>query len=65
MNTVTTNSQFFTDKNVATRYNIGRSTVWDWLTKDQLPSPVKINGRTRWRLSDLENWEKRNFGGAK
>ena len=65
MNTVITNPTYFTDKAVATRYDIGRSTVWDWLKKNQLPHPVKINGRTRWRLADLEAWENGNFGEPK
>jgi len=49
--------QYLSDKAIATRYQIGRSTVWDWLKKDKLPQPIKLNGSTRWRLSDLEDWE--------
>lgn len=51
--------QYLSDLSVAHRYNIGRSTVWLWLQQGKLPKPIKLNKtRTRWRLSDLEQWEK-------
>lgn len=50
-------SQFFTDKNVAARYQVSRPTIWRWLKEGQFPKPVKLAGSTRWRLSDLEKWE--------
>jgi len=49
--------KYLSDKSVALRYQIGRSTVWDWLSKGKLPQPVILNGSTRWKLSDLEDWE--------
>ncbi len=54
--------QYLTDRDLAKRFNIGRSTVWSWLSKDQLPQPVKFNGCTRWRESDLEKWEAKSHG---
>ena len=50
--------QFLTDKKVAERYSSSRSTIWRWLSEGKLPKPVKLNGTsTRWKLSDLEQWE--------
>ena len=54
---LSTEVKYFTDRNIAERYGIGRSTVWYWLSKNQLPQPVKLNGTTRWRLCDLQEWE--------
>ena len=50
--------QFLTDRTLAERYQVSRSTIWRWL-KDtpNFPHPVKLAGSTRWRLSDLEKWE--------
>ncbi|RUO22423.1 AlpA family transcriptional regulator [Aliidiomarina iranensis] len=57
--------QYLSDKSVAARYDIARSTVWLWLQKGKLPKPVKINGtRTRWPLADLEAFEQRQGGAA-
>ena len=50
--------KYLTDKAVAERYSIARSTVWHWESNGMMPKPVKLNGSTRWRLSDLEEWEK-------
>ena len=55
---MTHSKQFLSDREVAERYSIGRSTVWRWITTRKFPAPVKLSPCcTRWRLSDLENWE--------
>ena len=42
-------------KNVADRYGIGVSTVWQWVKEGLLPGPVKFGRRcTRWDSSDLD-----------
>ncbi|WP_288131789.1 helix-turn-helix domain-containing protein [Microbulbifer sp.] len=50
--------QYFSDKSLAARYEVSRSTIWRWTANGQLPKPVQINGSTRWRISDIEKWEK-------
>jgi len=51
-------SQYLTDRSLAARYEVARSTIWRWLsTNPDFPRPVKLAGSTRWRLSDLEKWE--------
>lgn len=43
-----------TDKQVAARLSIGKSTVWRWLDHGRLPQPVKLSpGCTRWREQDI------------
>lgn len=51
--------QFYSDKSLATRYEVSRATIWRWVREGKLPNPVKINGSTRWRSEDLSAWEKR------
>jgi prophage regulatory protein len=50
--------QFLTDRAVSARYAIARETVWRWAKDGRLPAPLKIQGTTRWRLSDLMAYEK-------
>jgi hypothetical protein len=44
--------------------DISRATVWRWNKESNLPKPVKFNGSTRWKLSDLEAWEQQKSGSA-
>lgn len=49
---------YLSDKTVATRYEVGRATVWRWVQESKFPAPVKLSpGCTRWKLSDIEEWE--------
>lgn len=43
---------------VAARYAIGITTVWERVAAGNMPAPVRLGPRTtRWALSDLEEWE--------
>lgn len=55
---------FLTDKQVAARYGTARTTPWSWVKKDPtFPRPVALSpGCTRWRLEELEAWEKSKSG---
>ena len=49
---------YLTDKQVAARYGVNKSTIWRWVEKGRFSKPVKLSpGCTRWRLSDVEAWE--------
>jgi len=51
-------------KEVATRYSIGVSTVWDWASKKLLPSPIRYGQRcTRWSSVDLDKHDQQLKGG--
>ncbi len=50
--------QYLSDKRAAERYCVSRATWWRWVRESHAPSPVKLSpGCTRWRLSDLQEWE--------
>ena len=47
--------KFISDKKVAERYGIARSSVWNLVKKAQLPPPTKISDNiTRWSVDALD-----------
>lgn len=49
---------YLTDKQVAARFGVDKSTIWRWAERGTFPKPVKLSpGCTRWRLHDVEAWE--------
>ena len=51
---------FLSDVQVAARYAVSRATVWRWSRATEFPGPVRLGpGTTRWRLSELEDWERK------
>jgi prophage regulatory protein len=60
-----TTRTYMTDKQVAERVGVARETIWRWLNNYGFPRPYKPGpNMTRWRLSDIEEWEgslKRGF----
>jgi prophage regulatory protein len=58
-----TNDTYLSDKSLAKRYDVTRSTVWRWAQAGRLPSPVKLSpGCSRWRASDIADWEAKRVG---
>lgn len=53
-------SPYLQDTHVAERYGVSRATPWRWLKTDStFPKPVPLSpGCSRWRLKDLEAWER-------
>jgi len=48
---------WYTDKQVAKHFGIGRSTLWAWVSRGFLPEPVKVGPRTtRFKGEDLLNF---------
>lgn len=52
---------YLTLTDVANRYKIGKSTVYALIRKGKMPMAHKIGGANRWKLSELENFEEREF----
>ena len=51
--------EFFQDREVSTRFSMGRSTIWRMAKNGRFPRPVRLGpGITRWRRTDLEEWMK-------
>lgn len=50
---------YLRDTDLATRYRVARNTIWRWLRqRDGMPRPVRLSaGCSRWRLSEIEEWE--------
>lgn len=47
------------DTQLAARYSVSRATIWRWAATGRLPKPIKLSpGCTRWKLSDLEAFER-------
>jgi len=43
---------------VSVRFNVSKDTIWRWRRESDFPKPILLGGRTsRWRLSDLEDYE--------
>lgn len=56
--TAQTSEQYLSVKRVADRLDTSPATIWRWTAADQFPRPVKLSlGSTRWKLSDIEEWE--------
>lgn len=58
---------YLRDVDVAIRYDVSRPTIWRWVKYGKFPQPIKLsNGATRWRISDLLDWElnQNSTGGA-
>jgi predicted DNA-binding transcriptional regulator AlpA len=52
--------KWLTDAQLADRFGVTVPTVWRWHAKDPtFPRAVKLStGTTRWKLSEIEAWEK-------
>ncbi|MGJ7456964.1 helix-turn-helix transcriptional regulator [Halomonas sp. RA08-2] len=50
--------KYYSDKQLAERFGVTRSTIWRWVKIGLLPAPVRLTkGCTRWRSPDIEAWE--------
>ncbi len=50
---------YLSDADLAERYSVSRNTVWRWhRDRPDFPRAVSLSpGCTRWRLSEIEEWE--------
>lgn len=50
--------KYFSDLELAARYNVHRITIWKWYKSGAFPKPVHLSpGCTRWRLETVEAHE--------
>ena len=55
---LTTRTLYLSVDQIAERFNVSKDTIWRWRRKGEFPAPFKLGGKTtRWRLSDVEEWE--------
>ncbi len=62
---MTTN--YMRDVQLAARYGVHRMALWRWLNEDPtFPRPIRLSARcTRWKASDIEEWEAAKQAAAK
>lgn len=51
---------YLSDIELSKRYKVSRLSIWRWARakKTSFPQPIKLSaGCSRWRLSDIEEWE--------
>lgn len=57
--------KYLSDRQVAERYGIGRSTVWQWVKDGILPAPIGFGQRcTRWDSDELDEHDSKARGGC-
>jgi len=54
-----TDTLYLSVDQVAQRFNVSKDSIWRWKRNGEFPKPFKLGGATRWRLSDIEDWESR------
>ncbi|MFX0541786.1 helix-turn-helix transcriptional regulator [Roseovarius sp. S4756] len=58
------NTVYLSAEQVAMRFGVSKDTIWRWRRDGDFPAAVKLGGTTtRWRLSDIEEWEGRLVSG--
>ena len=49
---------YLSERQLAERYSVHRSTLRRWRRDREFPRPVRFSGNcTRWRLADVLDWE--------
>lgn len=49
--------KYLSAKNVANRYDVSQDCIYRWARVSDFPKPRKINGSTRWKVSELDEWD--------
>lgn len=53
---------YVTDKQLAQRYGVHRTTIWRWVKESGFPTPIKLShGCTRWSGEKVEEWDRRKM----
>lgn len=51
---------WFSDQDLAERFSVSRRSIWRWSDSGDFPKPHKLSERvTRWKLEEIEEWERR------
>jgi predicted DNA-binding transcriptional regulator AlpA len=57
---------YFTDKQVAARFGVHRTTIWRWIKNEGFPKPVQLSkGCTRFQEAPVRAWENKRLEGVK
>ncbi len=48
---------YYSDKQIAQKFGVNKSTIWRWVREKKFPTPVILSARcTRWESSEVEQW---------
>ena len=50
--------RFLTLKEVRARYGVSHGTIYGRIKAGEFPAPLKFGKSSRWRLSELADWER-------
>ncbi|HAR34795.1 MAG TPA: AlpA family transcriptional regulator [Desulfobacter sp.] len=51
---------YYSDTQLAKRYETHRTTIWRWVKTSGFPKPIKLSkGCSRWDIEEVEAWERR------
>jgi predicted DNA-binding transcriptional regulator AlpA len=57
---------YLSDKQIAKKFGVHRTTVWRWIKTCGFPKPVTLSpGCTRWTETAILSWESRKAEGIK
>ena len=49
---------------LASRMGVSQNTIWRWARTKRMPAPAQLSpGCTRWRLDQIERWEREKTPG--
>lgn len=49
---------YASDKILARRYDVSRTTIWRWARTGLIPAPYRFTSQcSRWKLSEIIEWE--------
>lgn len=57
--TISSHNLYLSVDQLANRFGVSKDSIWRWRREGDFPKPVKLGpGTTRWRLADVEDFEK-------
>lgn len=49
---------YYTDKDLAEKFQVSRHSIWRWVREEDFPKPIKLGPQAvRWRAEDVQAWE--------
>ena len=61
-----TQTIYLSDKQLAEKYGVHRTTIWRWVKQGDFPPPVKLSpGCSRWPGQPVDAWDQKKEAEAK
>jgi predicted DNA-binding transcriptional regulator AlpA len=63
-NEAQTEAIWYSDKDLAARYGVSRTSIWRWHRSGNFPKPRKFSARvSRWPASEIEEFDRQRLEG--